>query len=62
MIVQYTPLFDLLNFKRLMPVDLLANIGGIFGFFLGMSFLSLVKLIEIIIEGLVNFFGKQIQT
>lgn len=41
-----------------MPVDLLANIGGIFGFFLGISFLSFVEIIEIIAEGFIFLFKK----
>lgn len=45
---------------RLMPVDLLANIGGIFGFFLGISFLSFVEIIEIMLEGLFFVIGKKI--
>ena len=43
-----------------MPVDILANIGGIFGFFLGISFLSFVEIIEIMLEGLFFVIGKKI--
>lgn len=42
-----------------MPVDLLANIGGIFGFFLGISFLSFVEIIEIIAEGFLFLLKKK---
>ena len=38
--------------------DLLSNIGGIFGLFLGMSFLNLFELLEIVIESILISFKK----
>ena len=39
-------------------IDLISNIGGLLGLFLGISFLSFVEIIEIIIETLVIMFSK----
>ena len=35
---------------KLQPVDLISNIGGLLGLFLGMSFLSFLELVEIVNE------------
>ena len=39
-------------------VDLISGIGGLLGLFLGMSFLSFVELIEIILESIVIILKK----
>jgi hypothetical protein len=39
-------------------IDLISNIGGLLGLFLGISFLSFVEIIEIIIETLIIMFSK----
>ena len=40
-------------------VDLISAIGGLLGLFLGMSFLSFVEIIEIILEAFVILFERQ---
>lgn len=42
----------------ILPQDLLANVGGAMGLFLGISFLSFVEIVEIIIEAFYYFKHK----
>ena len=43
---------------KLEIVDLVGSIGGLLGLFLGMSFLSFVELIEIVLESIVIILKK----
>ncbi len=44
------------------PFDLISNIGGIFGLFIGVSFVSLFEISELIIEGIFIFFERKKRT
>ena len=43
---------------KILLTDLVSNIGGTLGLFLGISFLSFIELFELIIEILFIFFKK----
>lgn len=56
--------YDDLSYKRYsqlekwLIIDLISNIGGTLGLFLGMSFLSFVELIDLIVQLLFKSYGK----
>jgi hypothetical protein len=56
--LQYTLMTDS---PRMTFLDLVSNIGGLMGLFLGMSLLSLIEYVEIFIEIVAIFFGTKIQ-
>jgi hypothetical protein len=65
-LVSFSIYYDTLSYKRLIEVekmnfvDLIANIGGTLGLFLGMSFLSFIQLIDLMIHiGLALFKSKR---
>ena len=43
---------------KMQTFDLVSNIGGLFGLFLGMSLLSFIELFEILIESILIIFNK----
>ena len=51
--------YTLITQKPLCEIfDLVSNIGGLFGLFLGMGLLSFIEIFEILLEALLIFYGK----
>ena len=48
----------MLELPKIKIVDLVANLGGILGLFIGISFLSFVEILEIILEIFIILFEK----
>ncbi len=46
--LKYTEISEI---PKTSPVDLLSSIGGSLGLFLGLSFLSFIQVLEIVVEG-----------